>query len=92
MARESESSRQDQPGKDTQDRESEERLKKREEGMDKTLADSYPASDPPSTIPDPDPDPEGELPEEQKPKGRDEVPEGQQSPVRDNGKDKGKAA
>jgi hypothetical protein len=25
----------------------------REDTMDKTLADSYPASDPPSTIPDP---------------------------------------
>jgi hypothetical protein len=25
----------------------------REEGMDKTLADSFPASDPPSSIPDP---------------------------------------
>lgn len=27
--------------------------KSREKGMDKTLADSYPASDPPSTIPNP---------------------------------------
>lgn len=26
---------------------------KRERGMDQTLEDSYPASDPPSTIPDP---------------------------------------
>jgi len=26
----------------------------RDEGMDKTLADSFPASDPPSSIPDPD--------------------------------------
>jgi hypothetical protein len=26
----------------------------REEGMDKTLADSFPASDPPSSIPDPE--------------------------------------
>jgi hypothetical protein len=26
----------------------------RDKGMDKTLEDSYPASDPPSTIPDPD--------------------------------------
>ena len=26
---------------------------KRERGMDKTLADSFPSSDPPSTIPDP---------------------------------------
>lgn len=58
----------------------------REKAMDQTLADSYPASDPPSTIPDP----EGELPEEQNPKGRDEAPEGQQSPVsrKDKGKDK----
>ena len=27
---------------------------KRERGMDQTLEDSYPASDPPSTIPDPE--------------------------------------
>jgi hypothetical protein len=27
---------------------------KRDKGMDKTLEDSYPASDPPSTIPDPE--------------------------------------
>lgn len=26
----------------------------RDEGMDKTLADSFPASDPPSSIPDPE--------------------------------------
>lgn len=31
---------------------------KREKAMDKTLADSYPASDPPSTIPDPEEDSE----------------------------------
>jgi hypothetical protein len=29
--------------------------------MDKTLADSYPASDPPSTIPDPGPDEDSEA-------------------------------
>jgi hypothetical protein len=28
----------------------------REEALDRTLADSYPASDPPSTIPNPDED------------------------------------
>ena len=28
----------------------------RDEGMDKTLADSFPASDPPSSIPDPEDD------------------------------------
>jgi hypothetical protein len=31
---------------------------KRQEGMDKTLADSFPASDPPSSIPDPSDDEE----------------------------------
>jgi hypothetical protein len=31
---------------------------KRERALDKTLADSYPASDPPSTIPDPEEDSE----------------------------------
>lgn len=30
----------------------------RDEGMDKTLADSFPASDPPSSIPNPDEDEE----------------------------------
>ncbi len=34
----------------------EDERKRREEGMDRTLKDSYPASDPPSTIPDPDVD------------------------------------
>ncbi len=61
MARDAESRRQDQPRKGSQDREQQEGLKKlREEAMDKTLADSYPASDPPSTIPDPSESPEGE--------------------------------
>ena len=31
---------------------------KRERGMDQTLEDTYPASDPPSTIPDPEEDSE----------------------------------
>jgi hypothetical protein len=31
-----------------------EKSPERDEGMDKTLADSFPASDPPSTIPDPE--------------------------------------
>ncbi len=35
-----------------------EKKKKRERTMDKTLADSYPASDPPSSIPDPEEDDE----------------------------------
>jgi hypothetical protein len=35
--------------------------KKRDEMMDKTLEDSYPASDPPSTIPDPDPEEDSEV-------------------------------
>lgn len=34
----------------------EEEREKRDKMMDKTLADSYPASDPPSTIPDPEED------------------------------------
>jgi ElaB/YqjD/DUF883 family membrane-anchored ribosome-binding protein len=33
--------------------ENEQEHQKREKGMDKTLADSFPSSDPPSTIPDP---------------------------------------
>jgi ElaB/YqjD/DUF883 family membrane-anchored ribosome-binding protein len=33
--------------------ENEQERQKRERGMDKTLADSFPSSDPPSTIPDP---------------------------------------
>jgi ElaB/YqjD/DUF883 family membrane-anchored ribosome-binding protein len=33
--------------------ENEQEHQKRERGMDKTLADSFPSSDPPSTIPDP---------------------------------------
>ncbi len=42
--------RQDRPA------DSEEERRKREKMMDKTLADSYPASDPPSSIPDPSED------------------------------------
>ncbi|HYN15177.1 MAG TPA: hypothetical protein VES66_05230 [Terriglobales bacterium] len=34
---------------------------KREKMMDKTLEDSYPASDPPSTIPNPDPEEDSEA-------------------------------
>lgn len=37
-------------------RDPESRLAKREEGMDQTLADSFPASDPPSSIPNPSED------------------------------------
>ncbi len=36
----------------------EDEKKKRDRAMDKTLADSYPASDPPSSIPDPEDDEE----------------------------------
>jgi len=36
----------------------EDEREKRERGMDQTLEDSYPASDPPSTIPDPEEDSE----------------------------------
>ncbi|HKW16728.1 MAG TPA: hypothetical protein VJO35_04390 [Terriglobales bacterium] len=36
----------------------EERRKHEEEGLDKTIEDSFPASDPPSTIPNPDEDEE----------------------------------
>lgn len=36
----------------------EDEREKRERGMDQTLEDTYPASDPPSTIPDPEEDSE----------------------------------
>ena len=39
--------------KDNYVNENEQERQKREKGMDKTLADSFPSSDPPSTIPDP---------------------------------------
>ncbi|MBO0912033.1 MAG: hypothetical protein J2P13_09585 [Acidobacteria bacterium] len=35
-------------------RETEERRKREEESLDRTLEDSFPASDPPSTIPNPE--------------------------------------
>lgn len=38
--------------------EQEDTRRKRDKAMDKTLADSYPASDPPSTIPNPEDDSE----------------------------------
>jgi hypothetical protein len=43
--------------RDPEDRhiEQEDERAKRDRMMDQTLADSYPASDPPSTIPNPDP-------------------------------------
>jgi hypothetical protein len=42
----------------TSDHENEEKKgQTKEDRMDKTLADSYPASDPPSSIPDPSDDP-----------------------------------
>jgi hypothetical protein len=45
-------------GRDPEDRSIDrgQKDKVREKTMDKTLADSYPASDPPSTIPDPSED------------------------------------
>jgi hypothetical protein len=36
-----------------EDRDSEEMRERRERALDKTVADSFPTSDPPSTIPDP---------------------------------------
>ena len=44
--------------RDPEDREvkSEDRIAKREKMMDKTIADSFPASDPPSSLPDPNED------------------------------------
>ena len=49
-------------GRDPEDRRvnSNDEQQKREKAHDKTLADSFPTSDPPSSIPDP----EGERPEE----------------------------
>jgi hypothetical protein len=41
--------------------EQEDERTKRDKMMDKTLADSYPASDPPSTIPNPDPGEDSEA-------------------------------
>ena len=35
---------------------SDQHLQHHEEGLDKTIEDSFPASDPPSSIPDPDED------------------------------------
>jgi len=45
-------------GRDPEDREvkSGDRKAKREKMMDKTIADSFPASDPPSSLPDPNED------------------------------------
>jgi len=40
------------------DPQAEDEREKREKGMDQTLEDTYPASDPPSTIPDPEEDSE----------------------------------
>jgi hypothetical protein len=39
--------------RDPEERPTEEGKDAREKGLDKTLADSFPTSDPPSTIPDP---------------------------------------
>ena len=36
------------------EKETAEERRKREEALDKTIADSFPTSDPPSSIPDPD--------------------------------------
>jgi hypothetical protein len=43
-------------GRLKQDRTQEDRRRSREAGLDKTLADSFPASDPPSTLPNPEED------------------------------------
>jgi len=40
-------------GRDPEERPAETGEEAREKGLDKTLADSFPTSDPPSTIPDP---------------------------------------
>jgi hypothetical protein len=44
--------------RDPEDREIDEssRVEKKEKMMDKTVADTFPASDPPSSLPDPDED------------------------------------
>ncbi len=39
--------------RDPEDRPTDDEQSKREKNLDKTLADSFPTSDPPSTIPDP---------------------------------------
>jgi hypothetical protein len=39
--------------RDPEDRPANDEVSKREKNLDKTLADSFPTSDPPSTIPDP---------------------------------------
>jgi len=48
----------EKPGRADQPVEEEEEREKRERGMDPTLEDTYPASDPLSTIPDPEEEPE----------------------------------
>jgi len=50
------STRPGDPGDRTTDKRSE--REKREKGLDKTIADSFPTSDPPSSIPDPGEDDE----------------------------------
>jgi hypothetical protein len=58
--------RQDEQAEAQTDLVDEKKKSEKQQRMDKTLADSYPASDPPSSIPDPSEDPsspadEGEL-------------------------------
>ena len=48
----------EKPGRADQPAEQEDEREKRERGMDQTLEDTYPASDPLSTIPDPEEDAE----------------------------------
>lgn len=43
-------------GRDPEDRPAEKTKQVRDKMLDKTLADSFPTSDPPSTIPDPEDD------------------------------------
>jgi hypothetical protein len=49
-------------GRLKQDRTHEDERRFREAGLDKTLADSFPASDPPSTLPNPEDDDARESP------------------------------
>ena len=48
----------DQASRDPEDRfiDESDRCEKKDKMMDKTIADSFPASDPPSSLPDPDED------------------------------------
>ncbi len=49
------------PVRDPEDRPTDDERQVREKMLDKTVADSFPASDPPSSLPDPDADSFGEA-------------------------------